>query len=975
MVQADTLKAMGTQKYKQGDLKEAISLYKQAAELEPSNPVHLSNLWPIQAASETCAEVLNMVSSDDTSFRPKISARLAKSLSFSLHHEGHSAEPEFCDPARVKALQRQIVAKRAMQENLINKRLSSLPRYRASPEQTLEYYVVGHDPVNSILRSQHTGQDSRASDVLARHVRLPRKGPFDFSAFFCGIGDARHMYGSLLDLGQDCPNRPPTPLKIHFTAVDIHPTALARDLIVLFSLKELATFKDPESSKRAKHLLVMLHYVFWASLMPPLAGRILDEMVERVSDQVSAAVANDKPLDIGWLYIEPHSCKQILQSLKWWRTDGKTAVTYEKMIPILEDAYLSRISSAERAKIMEDRKLMKLQFIQSMKSPENAKHTKRRAAEAGQSVAQFIQEWESMSDDEFNKRNHMNATVPKAAFKEKLVYPDLHVLIPPDGIEEPKTLEEKVFRPIRNNKAIPPPEEARQIHEKWIANRWVINYTKLDANWLQQRNVIEQDPFSGCKELFSQELSHLTGSPDRGGLYSISSRFFWLTAMGFKKLQDCFKIEVILGDGYAVMDDIRLKTLTRPSEFPVLFDRMHASNVPDYIGGYLANFTSALPLLKSHKQAYFTCCDLLHSPVWEGGMTRPELYELSLNSQIYTYTGAVLNEIEGAFAVSLSGKPMSPVEYHMFKRLETVPHLVKRDDLTSIATACFWRTVLPTSYKKLTNCVMQVREVVNVHSFFRALETWKNLGYPQHFLADLVERILENRLERSSPPHNAAPAPIAGRDKALISVCTTPFLVEFEVAATLWEPRLFPISSDAMISPSDIRRYSVKIPIRRIVLLSNLPPSHMVFSMVFGLPTDLDSNSMDVRSAIVRSSRAWKSSLQFVSTFDYDGQDSLCTVLLSERRMKAFIKQGFEVGLVNTAGWMIQSSKIPCSAMKAVGDVDNWDKSIEVPVVTGRTMTDAQVDSWSVRVMPMPGMMPGMPGMMGSDGAPGCPTQ
>ncbi len=32
MVQAETLKAKGTHKYKQGELKEAISLYKQAAE-------------------------------------------------------------------------------------------------------------------------------------------------------------------------------------------------------------------------------------------------------------------------------------------------------------------------------------------------------------------------------------------------------------------------------------------------------------------------------------------------------------------------------------------------------------------------------------------------------------------------------------------------------------------------------------------------------------------------------------------------------------------------------------------------------------------------------------------------------------------------------------------------------------------------------------------------------------------------------
>lgn len=40
---------------------------------------------------------------------------------------------------------------------------------------------------------------------------------------------------------------------------------------------------------------------------------------------------------------------------------------------------------------------------------------------------------------------------------------------------------------------------------------------------------------------------------------------------------------------------------------------------------------------------------------------------------------------------------------------------------------------------------------------------------------------------------------------------TTPFLAEFEVAAALWEPRLFPIISNAAIRAEDIGRYQVKV--------------------------------------------------------------------------------------------------------------------------------------------------------------------
>lgn len=68
-----------------------------------------------------------------------------------------------------------------------------------------------------------------------------------------------------------------------------------------------------------------------------------------------------------------------------------------------------------------------------------------------------------------------------------------------------------------------------------------------------------------------------------GGLYTISERFFLGVARGMKKLQGHFRIEAILGDGFAVMDEIKLKTLPRLEGFPVLFDRVHASNVPDYV--------------------------------------------------------------------------------------------------------------------------------------------------------------------------------------------------------------------------------------------------------------------------------------------------------------------------------------------------------------------------------------------------------
>lgn len=70
---------------------------------------------------------------------------------------------------------------------------------------------------------------------------------------------------------------------------------------------------------------------------------------------------------------------------------------------------------------------------------------------------------------------------------------------------------------------------------------------------------------------------------------------------------------------------------------------------------------------------------------------------------------------------------------------------------------------------------------------------------------------MENRLTYSARPHEVVPIPVADRALPAVSLCTTPFLAEFEVAAALWEPRLFPICTLAIPPLEGIRRYAVKV--------------------------------------------------------------------------------------------------------------------------------------------------------------------
>jgi hypothetical protein len=100
---------------------------------------------------------------------------------------------------------------------------------------------------------------------------------------FAGIGDARHLLATMVDIGVQLEDKPShfnsTPT-IHLTAVDINATALARDLIIFFTLEELSSIPldHHATNERARQLLVMLHFLFWATVsdMSARQSRISD---------------------------------------------------------------------------------------------------------------------------------------------------------------------------------------------------------------------------------------------------------------------------------------------------------------------------------------------------------------------------------------------------------------------------------------------------------------------------------------------------------------------------------------------------------------------------------------------------------------------------------------------------------------------------------------------------------------------------
>lgn len=155
---------------------------------------------------------------------------------------------------------------------------------------------------------------------------------------------------------------------------------------------------------------------------------------------------------------------------------------------------------------------------------------------------------------------------------------------------------------------------------------------------------------------------------------------------------------------------------------------------------------------------------------------------------------------------------------------------------------------------------------------------------------------------------------------------------------------------------------------------NQLPYPHPVLEVVFGIPKDLDARNVDLRSKIV-GTRDPKTSLQFVSTFRYDLATRVVTVFLAKSRMDEFIQKGFEVALVNTSVWRVQTGKVKCADMDVIGDLDGEIEGKQLKRPKVRALSSKERSGWMDEMMGGMGGMGGIPGLGGfpgmGGGAPG----
>ncbi|KAK7943572.1 uncharacterized protein PG986_012685 [Apiospora aurea] len=305
---AEETRIRGNKLYKTGKLSDAIQAYTEACELDNSIYLPVSNLsaayyevGKYRESIVSAKKALQMIAEtpESDTAKQKLLVRIAKSFLYLQDLETIELIVDTIESESERANLRCLIERIHDLQGV-----DDIGRHDEA-----EYFCVGHDIPKSQL----------ARDLLIRNLKPDEPA----SILFCGIGDARNMFQTTIELPDDQTRR------LYFTVLDHKPSVIARNLIFFHLFNEAAMEKDEEKSRL---LFRILAYLFTVSIIPPFAWEKLQMTITTLLDDLESgnqpiAWANIGKEDIRPLCraerIEPHLAEPLRAYLN--KTQGGKA--------------------------------------------------------------------------------------------------------------------------------------------------------------------------------------------------------------------------------------------------------------------------------------------------------------------------------------------------------------------------------------------------------------------------------------------------------------------------------------------------------------------------------------------------------------------------------------------------------------------------------------------------------------------------
>ncbi|CAN9204036.1 unnamed protein product [Alternaria alternata] len=425
-----------------------------------------------------------------------------------------------------------------------------------------------------------------------------------------------------------------------------------------------------------------------------------------------------------------------------------------------------------------------------------------------ESIITALQQWQKATADAFPAHNlvsQVKATIQR--WKEKGQKTDVAgmasdgcheelqywivsgLLLPPDD-EIPRTLRKLLKMLMRGQSAM---NLKHYIEQNWKPNVTLADMTNL--NEIKQDVFAVHNPFRLASMPYAcTKIGKDPETPQK--LYDYLAPFFVHTAQALRGLAGRLHVEMMTGDVTVALGRITKQDVKdRPKHFPQRYDRIHLSNIPDYVGGSLFTYIHVLPLLKDKPSAFA----LANSCRNEAAIPSVEAF----NSEYTTvHADRDLANFLGAKIISLN---------KIDDIILRTGDLSLRSEVEHWLYAMFLKLVLPASVSEMSSYIYAP---LNVTIFFRLIVRLHELGYPAHWLSEVISAILSNQVHTEARFPSTSPLTVeeSGRKHSCMHIDIAPFIPEFSALTAMWMYELpfgiaVPLSIPKLLS---IKRYTVR---------------------------------------------------------------------------------------------------------------------------------------------------------------------
>ncbi|KZP20325.1 hypothetical protein FIBSPDRAFT_789699 [Athelia psychrophila] len=754
-------------------MKEAIDCYSKAENEAPNDPVypsHLSAAFYENGDYAGCVDAIFRswkILKNNPALSFKLSARLAKSLAHGvrdgsitpsfikgnaqviseLENITHNHADTACDTLqehnRLWSEWTNISAEQGDRMQSAREalgRLSRLPVFKSSPEPDLTYHKWGTDDVISLFDGWGPNYDFPLEVKDLSEEELSK-----ISFLFGGVGDARHAFGTIIGAHRafkTLGKHRRSALQIHLTLLDLHPNILARDLCIMMLLHALMNQVEDAPPTERLEIKTTIFYTYIGVVLP---GYCFERLCHTIRD-LKRRLQKTPFILPDWIHVDSSSAVRITQVLDLW---------------------LDLVGKKDVASMLQ------VHRPESTASTSDIINHPSVSSESRQAIL------DSMESNRRKAYGHMEG--------EHEWYQSVKVFVPPADLWNRHPGFAKFLDLKTGQSKLTAKEKislTTHIEHTWGPNLTLFDkrntmlttetspYPYLDLDIFKSPRQIEV--FNYTYKLSRRDPQSVPDAP----AYSHVSTFFGGVLDALLAMKGKFKIEIIYGELTAELSKWRFGDDTgRPVEFPTEFTRAWLSNVPDYTHGLINTCVYRLPCIQlGEKSAVASNC-LLNTGIFKNDEEFCHTYTLVDPRDVPRYLGCKLlcNDTRGVQVATPLSLPRPASE------------LADRKELLTWLTRIFLCTIFPGAAAEGS---FSARLPNNLVAFIGLLVHLKHVGFPAHWLSELLQNIISDNLTTDIAPYSGIwPIPITEIHRRVLKrkVRLDPWLAELEaiLASTL----------------------------------------------------------------------------------------------------------------------------------------------------------------------------------------------